>query len=58
MFETHYNEEMAAEVKRLEARARATAAGHPEWKNACAGCGCELSDSDAGSCPDCLLKNE
>lgn len=58
MFETHYNDEMAAEVHRLEARARAAAAGHPEWQNACAGCGCELTASADSSCHSCLLKNE
>lgn len=58
MFETHYNDEMAAEVKRLEARGRATAAGHPEWKNACAGCGCELTDNNDSSCSRCLSGND
>lgn len=42
MFENQYNEEMEAEVRRLEAKQRAIAAGHPEWDNACAGCGCRL----------------
>ena len=42
MFEQQYNEEMEAEVNRLEGKQRAAAAGHPEWENACAGCGCEL----------------
>lgn len=42
MFESQYNEEMEAEVKRLEAKRRAIAAGHPEWDNACAGCCCRL----------------
>ena len=42
MFENQYNDEMEAEVQRLEAWNRARAAGHPEWENACAVCGCEL----------------
>lgn len=42
MFEQQYDDEMVAEIRRLEARQRAVAAGHPEWENACAGCGCEL----------------
>jgi hypothetical protein len=42
MFEAQYNDEMETEVKRLEAQQRAVAAGHPEWVNACADCGCEL----------------
>ena len=29
MFEVHYNDEMEAEVQRLEAKIRAIAAGHP-----------------------------
>ena len=53
MFESQYNDEMEAEVKRLEAQARAIKAGHPEWVNACAGCGCELSTSDVNSCERC-----
>jgi hypothetical protein len=50
MFESQYNEEMEAEVKRLEAKKRAVDAGHPEWHNACAGCGCELSAKDLDKC--------
>ena len=53
MFECQYNEEMEAEVKRLEAQARAVAAGHPEWVNACAGCGAELKTVDACRCGIC-----
>jgi hypothetical protein len=53
MFESQYNDEMAAEVRRLEAKARALAAGHPEWDNACAVCGCELA-SRIDRCADCL----
>lgn len=53
MFETEYNDEMAAEVRRLEARQRAAAAGHPEWVNACAGCGCRLDAPEPEHCPAC-----
>ena len=53
MFEVQYNDEMEAEVRRLEAKQRAVAAGHPEWDNACAACGCELS-GDAERCDPCL----
>jgi hypothetical protein len=54
MFEDQYNDEMAAEVQRLEARQRALQAGHPEWDNACRGCGCRLEgvvDSVCEHCP-------
>lgn len=54
MFESQYNDEMEAEVKRLEAKARATNAGHPEWVNACAVCGCELDGTDADRCDQCI----
>ncbi len=53
MFESHYNDEMEAEVRRLEARQRAIAACHPEWVNACAGCGCELKTVDIDRCEQC-----
>lgn len=53
MFECQYNEEMEAEVKRLEAQARAAAAGHPEWLNACAVCGAELQTVDFSCCGSC-----
>lgn len=53
MFEVQYNDEMEAEVKRLEAQQRAAAAGHPEWVNACAGCGCELKTVDMDRCERC-----
>lgn len=33
MFEAQYNDEMEAEVLRLEALKRATDTGHPEWIN-------------------------
>ncbi|WP_243374952.1 hypothetical protein [Geotalea sp. SG265] len=52
MFENQYNEEMEAEVKRLEGKQRARAAGHPEWDNACAGCGCRL-DIGVERCGEC-----
>lgn len=53
MFEAQYNDEMEAEVKRLEAQQRAVTAGHPEWVNACAGCGCELKAVDIVRCERC-----
>jgi hypothetical protein len=53
MFEVQYNEEMEAEVRRLEAKSRAAKAGHPEWNNACAGCGCELQGADTDRCDQC-----
>ncbi len=53
MFEVQYNDEMEAEVRRLEAKQRATAAGHPEWLNACAGCGCELVTLEFAHCASC-----
>ena len=57
MFEQQYDEEMAAEIRRLEAKLRAAQSGHPEWQNACADCGCKLS-VDADSCEPCKLLNE
>ena len=54
MFEVQYNEEMEAEIKRLEGKNRAVAAGHPEWDNACAGCGVQLLSTDADRCDQCL----
>ncbi|QWV95466.1 hypothetical protein KP004_09940 [Geomonas oryzisoli] len=53
MFETQYNEEMEAEVRRLEAKKRAMDAGHPEWDNACASCGCRLASTDVSFCETC-----
>ena len=53
MFESQYNDEMEAEIQRLEARQRALAAGHPEWANACAACGSELHPVDAVTCDRC-----
>jgi hypothetical protein len=53
MFECQYNDEMEAEVKRLEAQARAVAAGHPEWVNVCASCGHELLTVDVSQCAIC-----
>lgn len=58
MFESHYNEEMEAEVRRIEARQRAVAAGHPEWVNACAVCGCELAAMDVARCDRCGKEGE
>lgn len=53
MFESQYNDEMEAEVKRLEAKQRAMRAGHPEWNNACASCRCELNGIDQVLCITC-----
>jgi hypothetical protein len=53
MFEVQYNDEMEAEIRRLEAKKRAAEAGHPEWDNACAGCGCRLDDPDRARCDRC-----
>lgn len=53
MFETQYNDEMEAEVKRLEAKKRAADAGHPEWENACARCGVELQSPEEAICKVC-----
>ncbi len=53
MFETQYNDEMEAEVRRLEAKKRASDAGHPEWGNACALCGVELQSPDDAICSAC-----
>lgn len=53
MFESQYNDEMEAEVKRLEAQMRAINVGHPEWVNACATCGYELTSTDANKCDRC-----
>ena len=53
MFESQYNDEMAAEVKRMEAKKRATLAGHPEWLNACKVCAQELTTLEAEMCADC-----
>ncbi len=53
MFEVQYNDEMEAEVRRLEAHNRAGAAGHPEWVNACVACGCEVKTVDADRCERC-----
>lgn len=55
MFESQYNDEMAAEVLRLEAKGRAVAAGHPEWDNACAGCGGELKELNKSKCERCYV---
>jgi hypothetical protein len=53
MFESQYNDEMEAEVKRLEALARAVNSGHPEWANACAVCGCEVTGTEVSRCNQC-----
>jgi hypothetical protein len=53
MFESQYNDEMAAEILRLEANNRPVAAGHPEWVNACRWCGCELATVNEATCGNC-----
>lgn len=53
MFEVQYNDEMEAEVRRLEAKQRAVSAGHPEWVNACSGCGCRLLTPEHALCEAC-----
>lgn len=53
VFESQYNDEMEAEVKRLEAQKQAINAGHPEWINTCATSGCELNDLDSAKCSKC-----
>lgn len=58
MFESQYNDEMEAEVKRLEAKKRAVSAGHSEWLNACEACGCELPDIDSVRCNSCKACNK
>jgi len=54
MFENQYNDEMEAEVRRLEAQHRAAAVGHPEWINACAVCGCQLPAVEPAVCQHCV----
>ncbi len=53
MFETQYNEEMEAEVRRLDAKQRAISAGHPEWDNACKLCNSRLEGSKDVVCVNC-----
>ena len=53
MFEVDYNDQMEAEIRQLEAKNRAAAAGHPEWANACAICGCELKSVETQRCARC-----
>ena len=53
MFETQYNNEMEAEVRRLEAKKRATDVGHPEWDNACAVCGSQILGTGSETCGNC-----
>jgi hypothetical protein len=57
MFEQQYDDEMTAEILRLEGKQRAAAAGHPEWEDACpvcrsrvaAGAACEWCPGEAAS---------
>jgi hypothetical protein len=58
MFEQQYNDEMEAEVKRLEAKARSAAAGKPDWDNACAGCGCQIAGVETDTCDRCRLEQQ
>ena len=53
MFESQYNEEMEAEVRRLDAKQRAISAGHPEWDNACKICYCRLDGTSDAICVNC-----
>lgn len=53
VFESQYNDEMEAEVRRLEAKKRAVDAEHPEWDNACIVCGLELHGMDVERCNQC-----
>ena len=53
MFETQYNEEMEAEVRRLDAKQRAISAGHPEWDNACKICSCRMEGTREAICVNC-----
>ena len=53
MFENQYHDEMEQEVLRLEASNRAREAGHPEWRNACAVCHCELTNIESSRCEKC-----
>jgi len=53
VFESQYNDEMEAEVKRLEAKQRAILAGHPDWDNACPKCGCRLHGIKEDTCENC-----
>lgn len=43
MFEVQDNSEREAEIKRLEAKNRAIAAGYAAWENACTDCGLTLT---------------
>jgi hypothetical protein len=52
VFEQQYDEQMTAEIRRLEGKQRAAAAGHSEWDNACPGCGCEIP-VDEDDCKAC-----
>jgi hypothetical protein len=55
MFEQQYDEQMTAEIRRLEGQQRAAAAGHPEWQNACPECGCQL-EVQVDRCEHCAGK--
>lgn len=53
MFESQYNDEMEAEVKRLEAKQRAIIVGHPDWDNACVKCGSMIQGTTDAKCEQC-----
>jgi hypothetical protein len=55
MFEQQYDDEMAAEILRLEGKQRAVAAGHPDWENACSVCGSRLPVG-APRCDGCVSR--
>lgn len=54
MFENQYNEEMEAEVRRLEAKKRAADVGHAEWDNACSVCGARIAGTETERCSSCI----
>lgn len=60
MFESQYNEEMEAEVRRLDAKQCAISAGHPEWDNACKLCNSRLEGTKQALCGNCdaINRNE
>lgn len=44
MFKQQYDDQMVVEISRLEGKKRAMESGHPEWANACKGCGGQLPE--------------
>jgi hypothetical protein len=45
------------ERRKTRGRQFATAAGHPEWENACRSCGCQLP-LERDLCESCQLKHD